>query len=160
MSSTKQIKEKLDSLMNIDSKESESKPEKRDLKPIEAPVAFEKGAKRSESSEEKEEDFVHVRKTLHSMLEKGQEALEHVLRELAYTNHPRAAEVAASLIKTISETGGDLMELHEKMEEKQESTSGQGTTNNAFFLGTPSDLLEAMKQAQENDVIEIKKNDE
>jgi len=62
---------------------------------------------------------------------------------------PRAYEVAAQMIKTVSEVNKDLIELHKKMKEikREEITLNQhNTTNQSIYVGSTSDLQDLINQ--------------
>lgn len=104
----------------------------------------------TQEEKEAEEDFVIVRENTKNILEQGGEALEMILRIASSSEHPRAFEVAANLIKTLTDSNKSLMELHEKRrqlapirEQKKEETAS--ITNNNVFVGTTAELLQLIK---------------
>jgi hypothetical protein len=105
----------------------------------------------TEEEKQAEEDFAVARENVKGILEKGQEALDSILRIAEASEHPRAFEVAANLIKTLTDSNKSLLDLHEQRrqlapvkapEEKKEAAQ---ITNNNVFVGTTAELLELVK---------------
>jgi hypothetical protein len=88
-----------------------------------------------------DQDYKTARETYHDLIEKGREGLEYMMEIAKESEHPRAFEVLATMIKTISDTNGELMKHNKirndinKKEEKPE-----GVTNNNLFVGTSAEL--------------------
>jgi len=64
---------------------------------------------------------------------------------------PRAYEVAAQMIKTVSEANKDLIDLHKKMKEikREDITLNQNnTTNNSIYVGSTTDLQDLINQSR------------
>lgn len=109
----------------------------------------------TQEEKEAEEDFAIARKNVKCALDKGVEALSGILRIAEASEHPRAYEVAANLIKTIVDSNKSLLDLHEqrrqlapvKVEEKKAMEATSITTNNVF-VGTTAELLSLIKQGK------------
>lgn len=110
----------------------------------------------TQEEKEAEEDFAVARENVKDILDKGQEALAGILRIAEASEHPRAYEVAANLIKTLTESNKSLLDLHEtrrqlapvKVEEKKAQDNPSSVTNNNVFVGTTAELLELIKQGK------------
>lgn len=99
-----------------------------------------------------EDDYEYARGNMISAIEKGQEALNGILEVAGMSQHPRAYEVAAALVKTTVDASKDLMELAKRkkdLDKPVEGTSGgpNKVTNN-MFVGSTAELLKALKQQQ------------
>lgn len=93
-----------------------------------------------------DDDFQYARGNLISIIEKGQEALNGMLEVAQMSQHPRSYEVAATIIKTLSDANKDLMELSKRRKELERDDSGNpSTVNNNLYLGSTSDLLKLLK---------------
>lgn len=57
------------------------------------------------------DDYKHSRNTIYGLIERGTSALEGALMVAKESEHPRAYEVASSIMKNISEMTKDLLEL-------------------------------------------------
>ena len=64
-----------------------------------------------------EDDAAHARETLRTLIDKGNEAIDGILHIAKNSEHPRAYEVAGQLIKTVSDTAKDLLEVQKKKKE-------------------------------------------
>ena len=51
----------------------------------------------------------------HDIIDRGNNAIDGILQVASESEAPRAYEVAAQMIKTVSDANKDLIELHEKM---------------------------------------------
>jgi len=103
-----------------------------------APVLYD--AKDTETqlpSKDLQDDYVAARSNLYGLMGKSNAALELTLRIAMMSEHPRALEVAANLIKTSSDISKELIALHKAIEEKQgskkEPPKGSYTQNNYYI---------------------------
>jgi len=104
------------------------------------------------------EDYELVRDKLKTLLENGSTSVEDMIEFARESEHPRAWEVLATMLKTTGDLASQLIELqknrHELSNLNNEETSHKGgTTNNNVFIGTTADLLNnIMKQEKCIDV--------
>jgi transcriptional accessory protein Tex/SPT6 len=86
-----------------------------------------------------------------NILEKGNEALDGMLDVAGQSQHPRAYEVVATLIKTLADTNKDLIELAKKTKEleKMDGVDAPQTINNNLFVGSTVELQKLLKQSNE-----------
>jgi hypothetical protein len=102
------------------------------------------------SNNQIEDDYEYARGNLIAVIEKGNEALNGILDVAGMSQHPRAYEVAANLVKTMSDASKDLMELAKRkkdLDKPTEAQQAQRVTNN-MFVGSTAELLKAIKQNQ------------
>ena len=97
-----------------------------------------------------EYDYEYARTTHRDLLEQGQEALPDLLKVAKESQHPRAYEVAAGFLKTLSDMTDKLMVLHavKKKLDGEDGGPRPTTTNNidkAVFVGSTADLLKQIK---------------
>ena len=94
-------------------------------------------------------DYVESRKNYYDLIEKGQEAIDGILDFAKESEHPRAYEVAAQLIKNVSEVNTQLIDLQKKMQDLRDSKSiPNNVTNaieNAVFVGSTKELQKLIK---------------
>lgn len=115
------------------------------LPPIDRPLAS--------SNNQVEDDFEYARGNMINAIEKGQEALNGILEVAGMSQHPRAYEVAATLVKATVDASKDLMELAKRKRDLDKPADGQApggpnkVTNN-MFVGSTAELLKALKQNQ------------
>jgi hypothetical protein len=96
-----------------------------------------------------ESDFQEVRKNLRNLIATGEEAIEGILKVAQEGDSPRAYEVAATLIKTVSEINKDIIDIHQKMKAMEQTKVVQhNTTNNSIFVGSTSDLQDLINSAR------------
>ena len=115
-------------------------------------------------SEDKNNDYEFTRETLYDLIEKGREGIEEMIEVARQSEHPRAYEVLATLIKDTAQTSEKLMDLHRKIQSidqmmlpapKQESS----TTNN-LFIGSTTELQRMLKDLNNDDeVIDVTPDD-
>lgn len=101
-----------------------------------------------------EDDAQHARETLRNLIDKGNEAIDGILHIAKNSDHPRAYEVAGQLIKTVSDTAKDLLEVQKRKKELEKEDKPKIQTQNNLFVGSTHELLKAMKKASEPIVIQ------
>jgi hypothetical protein len=102
-------------------------------------------------------DYNQVRKNLKEIINIGNTAIDGILVVADETEAPRAYEVAAQMIKTVSEVNKDLLEMHNKMKQIKKEEGGQkatNITNNSLFVGSTKELQKLLKR-QKQDLIEM-----
>lgn len=105
----------------------------------------------AQNGDQVENDFEYARKNMYDVIEKGSEALERLMDVADQSQHPRAYEVIANLIKTMADTNKDLLELTKKKRElqpKKEEESKQQVTNN-LFVGSTAELQAMLQKKAE-----------
>jgi len=98
---------------------------------------------------EVDSDFEFARNNIRLLAEKGQVAVDHIIQVAKATDHPRAYEVVATLIKSMSEVNKDLIELQKR--KKDLSPIKEPTIVNvekAVFVGSTRELINQIKQVQ------------
>lgn len=99
-----------------------------------------------------EYDYEYSRETHRELIDQGQEALEGILKVAKESQHPRAYEVAATLLKNMSDMTDKLMALQEKrkaLSGTKDTGGGNGSINvdkAIVFSGSTSDLLKQIKK--------------
>ena len=104
----------------------------------------------SPMDQEAEEDFALVRDKSRDLITKAEEALDGILRIAAGSEHPRAFEVAANLLKTASDLQAGLLKLHEQRRQlvpdpdagKKNDAPTHQTNNQYNFYGSTQDYLD------------------
>lgn len=84
-------------------------------------------------------DFSMARSNMKELIGNGMDALDGIMKVAQASDSPRAYEVAALLLKTISEMNKDLIVIHEKTSniQKEKITN---ITNNSIYVGSTTDL--------------------
>jgi hypothetical protein len=96
-----------------------------------------------------DKDFDYARMTHYELIEKGNEALDGILQVAKESQHPRAYEVAATLVKNLSDMTDKLMVLQKQKREldgpKEQAAPTQVTVDKAVFVGSTAELLKKIK---------------
>ena len=102
-------------------------------------------------TEDVKHDYEVSRAALHSLVMKGQEAVDGILEVAQASDHPRAYEVAATTIKNVADTADKLIDLQKKMKEldAEDKKNAPSTVNNTMFVGSTADLQKMLKQQKE-----------
>lgn len=104
--------------------------------------------------EQVKNDFEYARKNMYDIIEQGHEAIARLMDIADQSQHPRAYEVIANLIKTMADTNKDLLGLTKQKKElitKEEAPQQQQVTNN-LFVGSTAELQKMLqKKAEEGD---------
>ncbi len=102
-----------------------------------------------------EEDYNIARDNLKSLLNKSDEALDHMMQVAAEAEHPRAFEVLAGMFKTSADMTTQLIELQKKRHEldklNNEPTQSTGVTNNNLFVGSTAELQKMLTKKAKDD---------
>ena len=92
-------------------------------------------------------DYEASRKNFYELVARGKEAIDGIMIVAQETEQPRAYEVAGQLIKTVTETNQQFMDLQKKVEEIKNMDKKLGNTNieNALFVGSTAELQKLLK---------------
>ena len=96
------------------------------------------------------DDFEYARGNMIAAIEKGQEALNGVLEVAGMSQHPRAYEVAATLVKTLADANKDLLELQKRKKDLTGIGPNPTTVNNNLFVGSTAELQQLIKKQNES----------
>lgn len=102
------------------------------------------------SNRDIEFDYELSRNTHRDLIDQGQEALTDLLKVAKESQHPRAYEVAATMLKNLSDMTDKLMTLHKSRKEldaKHGEAPTEQTVNvdKAVFVGSTAELLKRIK---------------
>ena len=98
-----------------------------------------------------EEDANFARSNIRELITKGNQAMDQLLAVAKESEHPRAYEVAATLIKSLADMNKDLLDLQKKR--KDLIPNGDGFAGNAKnlnvdkanFVGSTNELVKFLK---------------
>ena len=116
--------------------------------------------------EQIEDDFSFSRNHYYKLVEKGDEAIELMMDLARESEHPRAFEVLATMIKTNAEIADRLMELQKKKKEtlsddkKGIQPALPGVTNYNRFVGSTKELAKMIEESTAAKQIKDVTNDE
>lgn len=113
------------------------------------------------SEQDKDNDYEYTRETLYDLIEKGREGIEEMIEVARQSEHPRAYEVLATLIKDTAATSEKLMDLHRKIQSLDQMMlpppEQKGNTTNNLFIGSTTELQRMLKDLnrEEKEVVVI-----
>lgn len=95
-------------------------------------------------------DADYSRANYYNLIEKGNEALDGILEVARESQHPRAYEVAANMIKNLSDVTEKLMVLQKQQKDlipkdQQAASATNINVDKAVFVGSTADLLKQLK---------------
>lgn len=99
------------------------------------------------------QDYDYSRMNHYSLIERGSEALDGILAVAKESQHPRAYEVAATMMKNLSDMTDKLILLQKQKQEMERianPTPTQVTVDKAVFVGSTTDLLRKIKHESSN----------
>lgn len=113
------------------------------------PVVLESSKSTDVSSLDKDldKDYDEARQTLKSLVKKGNDAIDHLLAIATDTEHPRAFEVVATLIKNTAEANEKLLAMQKTVRDMKNIKSKDAGVNvdKAIFVGSTSELSKLLK---------------
>lgn len=96
------------------------------------------------SDKKVDDDYEYSREVYYDLIEKGRDGIEEMLELARASEHPRAFEVLATMIKNTAEVSDRLMKLNtdkKKIEIMDKpALENKGTTNNNIFIGSTTEL--------------------
>ncbi len=103
-----------------------------------------------EASNSIENDAEYARNNIKVLIQKGSDAADHIVEIAKQSEHPRAFEVAANLLKNLADMNKDLLEIQKRKQDlNQKITNNTQNVNidKAVFVGSTAELI---KQLREN----------
>jgi hypothetical protein len=96
-----------------------------------------------------DEDVAIARQNIRRVLDVAQDAVSDLANIAKTAESARAFEVLGQLIKTVSETSKDLVELqktkHDVRKKSGKAPSADGVTNNNVFVGSTNELMQLLQ---------------
>jgi len=95
-----------------------------------------------------EDDAEFARTNIRELISKGNTAIDTLLQVATASEHPRAYEVAAGLIKNLGDLNKDLLEIQKRKRDLDpKQVKGNSTTNidKAVFVGSTTELVKFLK---------------
>ena len=89
-------------------------------------------------------DYDFSRDQYHTLVNKGNEALDELLAVAKESESARAYEVAAMLIRNLSDTTKELLTLQKTKKEIEKDTKDPHTVNNSLFIGSTKELQDLL----------------
>jgi len=118
----------------------------------ETEITIAKKVEENNNESEADIDYKYARENLYNIIEKGQESLNTLVDVAQQSQHPRAFEVVSQLVKTLSDTNKDLLELQRKIKViNKDITEGPKTVNNSLYVGNTADLQKFINKRKESE---------
>lgn len=94
-----------------------------------------------------DDDAEYARRNIRELIEKGSLAMDNLLHVARESEQPRAYEVAANMIKNLSELNKDLLEIQKRKKDLMPKNEPDKTVNidKAVFIGSTAELLKQIK---------------
>ena len=95
-----------------------------------------------------EDDAEFARTNIRDLISKGNTAIDNLLQVATASEHPRAYEVAAGLIKNLGDLNKDLLEIQKRKRDLDPTQSKNNSTTNidkAVFVGSTTELVKFLK---------------
>ena len=89
-------------------------------------------------------DYDFSRDQYHTLVNKGNEALDELLAVAKESESARAYEVAAMLIRNLSDTTKELLQLQKTKKEIEKDVQDPRTVNNSLFIGSTKELQDLL----------------
>jgi len=96
-----------------------------------------------------EQDTEIARENIKELIEKGHRAVDELAIIARDSQHPRAYEVMATLIKNMSDMNKDLLEIQKRKKDLigvSDNKAGDVNVNNALFVGSTAELMKLLKK--------------
>jgi|TARA_R110001599_G_scaffold352491_1_gene587525 hypothetical protein len=102
------------------------------------------------------DDYNYSRQTYYDLIEKGRESLDLMIEVARESEHPRAFEVLAGMIKNVSDVNDRLMDLNKKNKDitAADIKAIEKTTNN-LFVGSTAELQRMLQNDDMSNVVDI-----
>ena len=117
--------------------------------PLDEPKVISKEIVEVVSTNPVEADTELARENIKELIEKGHRAVDELAIIARDSQHPRAYEVMAGLIKNMSDMNKDLLELQKRKKDlmiSSDNKSGEVNVNNALFVGSTAELMKLLKK--------------
>jgi hypothetical protein len=99
-----------------------------------------------------DDDADFARTNLRSLIEKGNTAMDELLTVAKASEHPRAYEVAAGLIKNLADLNKDLLEIQKRkrdlLPKDKQDNGGNVHVDKAVFVGSTAELVRLLKNTK------------
>jgi hypothetical protein len=128
------LNQKLSKVLDVEPIMFESKPEEVSTEIVEC-----------QSPAEDDADF--ARCNIRTLIEKGNQAMDNLLHVAKESEHPRAYEVAAGLIKNLADLNKDLLEIQKRRKDLTGENNPAKNINvdKAVFVGSTTELVKFLK---------------
>ena len=95
-----------------------------------------------------DDDAEYARQNLRNLIQKGNDAADHIVEIAKQSEHPRAFEVAAGLLKNLADMNKDLLEIQKRKQDLNQKIINNTQNLNidkAVFIGSTSELIKQLR---------------
>jgi len=98
-----------------------------------------------------EDDAEYARQNLRKLIDKGNDAANHIVEIAKQSEHPRAFEVAANMLKNLADMNKDLLEIQKRKKDLTDVAESKSNINvdKAVFVGSTTELVKFLKSNKE-----------
>jgi len=129
---------KIDEFFNVEEIELSSEESEKILNPI---------VHHPNIKENALDDYHSTRESMKTMIDKGTEMIDDLMKVTKESESPRSYEVLAGYMKTISEMNKSLMEIHKDTKTiTEEKNNPHQETNNFVYVGSTEDLQKKLEE--------------
>ena len=112
-------------------------------------IPVERNKNTKKPNEDLSSDYNFSREQYHKLIDKGNDALEELLAVAKESESARAYEVTAMLIRNLSDTTKELLQLQKTKKEIEKETKDPNTVNNSLFIGSTKELQDLLLEKKE-----------
>jgi hypothetical protein len=91
-----------------------------------------------------------ARDNIKELLDKGNKAVEELAVVARDSQHPRAYEVMAGMLKNLADMNKDLLEIQKRKKDllisNEKKSTGDVNVDKALFVGSTADLMKLLKE--------------
>ena len=98
-----------------------------------------------------DDDAEFARQNLRKLIEKGNVAADNILHVARESEHPRAYEVAANMMKHLADMNKDLLEIQKRKQDLQPKPVDNKNSINvdkAVFVGSTAEFIKQLRQSK------------
>ena len=99
-------------------------------------------------NDDAEADFAFARKNVKDLIKQGSAAVGNILKVAKASEHPRAYEVAATMLKTMADMNKDLLDMQKKRQDLNPASKPEAQQINVdkdVFVGSTAELIKQIK---------------
>lgn len=100
-----------------------------------------------------QKDYEKAQQNIKELIGNGNIALESALKVATESDSPRAFEVVAILLKTVSDLNNNMLDIHKKAKDTTSTKVEVKQTNNSVFVGSTTDLQNLLNKERSTDKI-------
>lgn len=119
-----------------------------DIEPIDYTQDIEVVEEIIEVQNEINDDAEYARQNLRNLIEKGNDAVDNIIEIAKQSEHPRAFEVVAGLLKNLADMNKDLMEIQKRKKDlspKESDNNSNINVDKAVFVGSTAEFVKLLK---------------